>query len=40
MISDSQELFRFLAQPGIEVTNMLFAADEVVLVMWKYAEEE
>ena len=40
MIADPQELFRFLATPGIEVTNLLFAGDEVVWVTWKYMEEE
>jgi hypothetical protein len=30
MISDSQELYRFLITPGIEVTNLLFDSDEVV----------
>jgi hypothetical protein len=40
MISDGQELFRFRASPGIEVTNLLFAADQIVWVAWKYAEEE
>jgi hypothetical protein len=40
MIADSQELYRFLAAPGIEVTNFLFAGDEVVWVTWMYEEEE
>jgi hypothetical protein len=40
MIADPQELFRFLATPGIDVTNLLFAGDEVVWVTWKYLEEE
>jgi hypothetical protein len=40
MIADPQELSRFLATPGIEVTNILFATDEVVWVTWKCAEEE
>ena len=40
MISDPQELFRFLATPEIEVNNLLFAGDEVVWVTWKYVEEE
>jgi hypothetical protein len=40
MIADPQEQFRFLATPGIEVTNLLFAGDEAVWVTWKYAEEE
>jgi hypothetical protein len=33
-------LFRFLATPGIEVTNLLFTGDSVIWVMWKYVEEE
>jgi len=39
MIAVTQELYRFLATPGIEVTNLLFAGDEVVWVTWKYMEE-
>jgi hypothetical protein len=35
MIDDPQELFRFLATPCIDVTNLLSAADEVVWVTWK-----
>jgi len=35
MITDLRELHRFLATPGIEVTNLLFAGDEVVWVMWR-----
>jgi hypothetical protein len=40
MIADPQELFQFLAMPGTEVTNLLFAGDDVAWVTWKYAEEE
>jgi hypothetical protein len=40
MIADPLELFRFLATPGIDVTNLLFATDEVVWVTWKCAKEE
>jgi hypothetical protein len=40
MIADPKELFRFLATPGIEVTNILFTGDEEVWATWKYAEEE
>jgi hypothetical protein len=40
MIADPQDLFRLLKTPGIEVTNLLFAGDEVVWVSWKYVEEE
>jgi hypothetical protein len=32
MIADPQELFRFFSTPGIEVTNLLSAADEVVWI--------
>ena len=32
MIPDPQELYRFLATTGIEVTNLLFAGDEMVWV--------
>jgi hypothetical protein len=39
-VADPQELFQFLATLGIEVTNLLFAGDEVVWATWKYAEEE
>ena len=28
MIADPQKLFRFLATSGIEMTNLLFAAEE------------
>ena len=40
MIAEPQELIRFLTTPGIEVTNLLFAVDEVVWVTCKYEEEE
>jgi len=30
MICDTQELYRFLPSPGIEVANRLFASDDVV----------
>jgi hypothetical protein len=34
MITDPQEMYRFLATPGVEVTNLLFASDDVVWVAW------
>jgi hypothetical protein len=40
MISDPQEVYRFLTTPGIEVTSLLFASDEVVWVSWRYSDEE
>jgi len=36
MISDPQELYRFLATPGFEVANMLFASDVVVCASWRF----
>jgi hypothetical protein len=40
IIADPQELYRFLATPGIEVTDLLFAGDEVVWVRFRYVEGE
>jgi hypothetical protein len=40
LISNPQELYRFLATPGIDVANLLFDSDDVVWVSWKYAAEE
>jgi hypothetical protein len=40
IISDRQELYRFLSTPGIEVTSFLFASDEVVWVSWRYSDEK
>jgi hypothetical protein len=39
-MADPQKLYRLLATPGIEVTNLHFVGDEVVWVTWKCAEEE
>ena len=39
LISDPQELYRFLAAPGIEVTKLLFARDEVVWISWRHSED-
>jgi hypothetical protein len=33
-----QEMYTFLATPGIEVTN-LFAGNEVVWISWRHAQE-
>ena len=40
MISDPQELYRFIATPGIEVTTLAFASDAVVWASWRYIAEE
>ena len=39
MISDPQELYRFLATPVIEVATLMFASD-VVWASWRYIAEE
>ena len=39
LISNPQELYKFLATPGIEVVILLFASDHVVWISWKYASE-
>jgi len=40
MITDPQELYRFLVMPGIEVVNLMIASDQVCWASWRYAEEE
>ena len=40
LISDPKELYRFLATPGIEVIQLVFANDEVAWVPWKFTAEE
>ena len=40
VISEPQELYSFLATPGIEVMNLTFASDDVVWIWWKHAAEE
>ena len=40
MISDPQELYRFLATPGIELANLMFVSDDVVCASWRYIAEE
>jgi len=39
LISDPEELYKFLATPGNEETNLLFAADSVVWLASLHAEE-
>ena len=39
-ISDPQELYRFLATPGVEVVNLMFASYSVVWDSWRYTAEE
>jgi len=40
LISDRQEIKGFLATPGIDVVNLLFASHQVAWVSWKYTEEK
>jgi len=40
VISDPKDLYSFLATPGIKVTNLAFASDDVVWISWKHAAEE
>ena len=40
MISDPHELYRFLATPGFEVVDLLFAIDSVVWSSWRHTADE
>jgi G:T-mismatch repair DNA endonuclease (very short patch repair protein) len=40
MITEPRELYRFLATPGIEVTNMLFLSNDVVWATWRHIDDE
>jgi len=40
VISEPKDLYSFLAKPGIEVTNLALAGDDVVWISWKHSAEE
>jgi hypothetical protein len=40
LISQPQELYKFLSTPGIEVRNLFIANDQVVWIFWRFAENE
>jgi len=40
LISDPQELYRFLVTPGFEVQNVLFTSDDVVWISWQFSSEQ
>jgi len=40
IITEQKELYSFLATPGIEVVNLVFAIDDVVSLSWKRGAEE
>ena len=39
LISDPQDLYRFLATSGIEVASLLFASNTVCWISWRHANE-
>ena len=39
IITEPKEVYGFLATPGIEVTNLIFASDDVVWLSWKHRAE-
>ena len=40
LISQPEELYRFLLTPGVEVQNMLFANDDVVWISLRYSADK
>ena len=40
IITETHELYRFLATRVLEVTNMVFARHDVVWLSWKLSAEE
>jgi hypothetical protein len=40
IITEPHELYRFLAKPGVELTNLAFAIDDVAWFSWKVTAEE
>ena len=40
IITEPHDLYRFLATPGVEVTNLAFANGDLVWLSWKVAAEE
>jgi len=40
IITEPHELYRFLGTPGVEVTNLALASDDVVWLSWKVNAEE
>jgi hypothetical protein len=40
IITEPHEMYRFLATPGVEVTNLVFASDDVAWLSWKATAEE
>jgi hypothetical protein len=40
IITEPHELYKFLATPGVELTNLAFASDDVAWLSWKMTAEE
>ena len=40
IITETHELYRFLATPGVEVTNLAFGSDDLVWLSWKVSADE
>jgi len=40
IIKEPKDLYGFLSTLGIEVTNLIFASDDVIWFSWKYGAEE
>jgi len=40
VITEPKELYNFLVTPGIDVTNLAFANDDVVWISWKHSAAE
>ena len=40
IITEPHELYKFLATPVVEVTNLAFPSDDVALLSWKVTAEE
>jgi len=40
VVTEPKDLYSFLATPGIEVTSLAFASDDVVWISWKHSVEE
>ena len=39
-VSEAKVLYGFLANPGVEATDLTFASDDVDWISWKYIAEE
>ena len=40
IITQPHDLYRFIATPGVEITNLAFPSDDVVWLSWKVSVED